>query len=198
MTDDELLMDLGIRPSSGMVHWGRAVRLQLHRVREARDQELANLTHTAEAPQHSQEGDNLPPEPYPTAHERLHVDTHFLVLAIRNVLRFHDAIAARLSDTRLAEARREFMRQAPDVIDFRDFYEHLDDYVQGKGRKLDVPAAPMLRLSHSEGTLFVLYDERRLEVLAAAKAAEVLAQTTARVWFEAVNPYGASIEPLTF
>lgn len=198
--DDDLLMDLGVKASAGMVHWGTAVRLQLERAREARDQDRDNMRHTNVEMQRTPVGEQMPPEPFPEAHRRLHIDTYFLVLAIRNVLRFHDAIQKQLNDAELRRARADFDRRAPNAKDFRDLYEHLDAYISGKGRQAPgYAAAPVLALSWTEDTLHVRFvGHPDLDVIEAGEAAIELAQITARAWFEAVNPHGASIEPLTF
>lgn len=193
MAEDDALVTLGAWPSTGMVHWGVAVRTQLDRVRATRDAQR-NL---------------LRGDPAEASHPRhrnaalaLHFDTHFLVIAIRNVLRFHDAIAARLDDERLRAARERFDRRGPGIARLRNFYEHLDRYAVGEGieqkkNNLYTPTGPVLDMSGDDDTLVVCFGPLRFEVIEAGEAAFELAEVTARVRFEAVNPYRAAQRPLT-
>ena len=184
---------LGVWPSSGMVHWGAAVRTQLQRVRSARDAHRESVRGDqveASHPRHRDDG------------LRLHFDPHFLVIAIRNVLRFHDSIAARLDDDRLRAARQRFDRRGPGIARLRNFYEHLDRYAVSEGndqkrKNLRTPTGPVLDMCGGDDTLVVCFGNMRFEVIEAGEAAFELAEETARIWFEAVNPYGAAQRPLT-
>jgi hypothetical protein len=64
----------------------------------------------------------------PGAEYELYADVYFLVLAIRRLLRFHDALAKQLGDPRLDAARLASGASAPDAKVLRDFFEH-DEYL---------------------------------------------------------------------
>jgi hypothetical protein len=186
-----------------MAHWGGAVRTQLERVRLARDQMIADHGRAAEHNQRAIDTGRREPAPapeFPDADNRLHMDTHFLVIAIRNVLRDHDAIASRMPGRRkeLAEARRAFVDAAPTVRDFRNFYEHLDKYIAGVGNaqqsgEIAGPTSPQLRLSWTHDTIEIVFGGKVLEVAAAAEAAIELADTTFAIWHAEIQRQAAAV-----
>jgi hypothetical protein len=66
---------------------------------------------------------------------RLTWEAHLLVIAIRQLLRTQEAYFKETRDHRLVEARAEFDAAVPHAKDFRDFLEHLDDYLRGTGKR---------------------------------------------------------------
>ncbi len=193
---EDLLLDLGVRPSAGMNHWGASVRTQLKRVREARDELLSDSRRSADHNARQINGEDVGPLPeaeHPEADHRLHMDTHFLVIAMRNVLRDHDAITKRMeSSDRLVKVKAEFMKTAPSVTDFRNFYEHLDEYIAGTGNaqksgEIEGPASPQLHLSWTRDVLGVRFGSLHLDVIKAAEAAAKLADDTFDIWHTAIR-----------
>lgn len=172
------LFDLENRPGAGVRLWGSAVAAQFDRVVEANYRHRRNHEHGR-----SDESED------PDAETRLHTDVYFLALAIRRVLRFHEAIARQIDDARLHAAREEFLRRAAHASEFRDFYEHLDEYLLGKGRKQRKQAvrnriAPVLRSRWDCDNLVVRFGAAEMDITLAAKAAIALSEATAAVWEE--------------
>jgi hypothetical protein len=108
--------------------WGAAVRLQLARVEEAQAVVLAEK-------RAAEEGDTPRQawlrEGVAFFHTQ-NADAHFLLVAMRNVLRSADRAAQ--DDHDIAAATSAFYREFPDVHDLRDMLEHLDEYAIGQGK----------------------------------------------------------------
>lgn len=61
-------------------------------------------------------------------------DCHFILIAVRNVLRVLEDRTAATDDPRLLRAESDFRAAHPDVWHLRDVLEHLLDYQAGRGR----------------------------------------------------------------
>jgi hypothetical protein len=170
----EDLFDIERRPGAGLALWTNAVELQLARVREV------NYRHRLHSsPNKEEQRDD------PDAEEQLHADVYFLALAVRRVLLFHDLLANRVADPRLAEARATFSKAAPNAKGLRDFYEHLDEYLLDdpkKHRKIPGRAAPILLLRWGSDDVVVAFGPLRMDVTLAAVAAIELGKASEAVW----------------
>jgi hypothetical protein len=180
----EDLFDVENRPGAGVRLWGKAVEDQIQRVGLAGNHHRQN-----HAPRgvHVAEGERL--EHDPDAERRLHTEVYFLALAIRRVLLFHEAISDQIADARLVEARATFVTAAPQAKDFRDFFEHLDEYLLGSGRaqqagRVAGRISPILRLRWGDANVVVDFGGATLDVTAAGAAVVQLADATAKVWEE--------------
>jgi len=146
--------------------WAAAVRAQWERVEEARDGTLA---------QHQPGSDGVDD---PERSRRLRYDSYFLVLAIRRLLRVQEVYFELTDDERLLEARRTFDGASPHAVakDFRDFLEHLDDYLLGRGKHQEPSGSvgrrpgfePVIRVS---GEVVLRFDQYELDLGDAAAAA---------------------------
>src|SRR5437868_4823688 len=125
----EDLFDIENRPGAGVQLWGKAVEDQIQRVVIAGNRHRQN--HAPDGV-HIPQGERLDHDP--DAERRLHTEVYFLALAIRRVILFHDAISKQISDTRLAQARATFIAAAPQAKNFREFFEHLDEYLRTRQR----------------------------------------------------------------
>jgi hypothetical protein len=176
----EDLFDIEKRPGAGVGLWTQAVERQLERVRDANHRH--RLHHS---PNEDEQKDD------PDAEWQLHADVYFLALAIRRVLLFHDLLAKQTQDKRLAEARRQFARRAPDAKTLRDFYEHLDEYLLDHPRKhrKEIPgrAAPRLLLRWAADDVVVAFGPLHVDVTVAAVAAIELGKSSAAVWEECMD-----------
>ena len=65
---------------------------------------------------------------------RITWEAHFLVIAIRQLLRTQEAYFQHTHDERLTEARAPFDRAVPHAVVFRNVLEHLDDYLLDRAR----------------------------------------------------------------
>ena len=93
-----------------------AVELQTERVREALDEPSTRKLGRA------------------NAHQRVEVEGHFLLVAVRNGLRIAEHVQKWVGDAKLASALADFSRDFSDAQDFRDVLTHLDDYVRDQGK----------------------------------------------------------------
>ena len=180
----EDLFDIENRPGAGVRLWGKAVEDQIERVVIAGNRHRQN---------HAPGGVTVPEEERlesdPEAERRLHTEVYFLALSIRRVLLFHEAISKQINDERLTCARATFVRAAPQAKDFRDFFEHLDEYLLGSGReqregRVTERISPILRLRWDQANVVVDFGGRMLDVTAAGAAAVELAADTGEVWEE--------------
>jgi hypothetical protein len=172
------LYDIEKRPGAGVELWGKAVALQYDRVVDA------NYRH-----RRSSEPGTAQEDKDPAAESQLHADVYFLALAIRRVLLFHKAVADLVRDDRLSNARSRFLARAGYAKDFRDYFEHLDEYLLGSGHqqrdgKVVGRVAPVLHLRWEADNVVVRFGERSMDVTVAAQAAIKLADETAGVWYE--------------
>jgi hypothetical protein len=180
----EDLFDIENRPGAGVRLWGKAVEDQIRRVVVAGNQHRQN---NAPDGVHIPEGERIKPDP--EAERRLHTEVYFLALSIRRVLLFHEAISKQIRDARLAQARATFVAAAPQAKDFRDFFEHLDEYLLGAGRaqqegRVAGRISPILRLRWGQANVVVDFGGATLDVTAAGEAAVKLAEATETVWEE--------------
>jgi hypothetical protein len=180
----EDLFDIENRPGAGVQLWGKAVEDQIQRVVIAGNRHRQN--HAPDGV-HIPEGERLDHDP--DAERRLHTEVYFLALAIRRVLLFHEAISEQISDTRLAQARATFVAAGSQAKDFRDFFEHLDEYLLGSGRaqqdgRVAGRISPILRLRWGQANVIVDFGGTTLDVTAAGEAACKLAEATRKVWEE--------------
>lgn len=178
----EDLFDIENRPGAGVQLWGKAVEDQIERVVIAGNHHRQN---NAPDGVHIPNGERL--EPDPEAERRLHTEVYFLALSIRRVLLFHEAISKQISDARLSQARASFVAAAPEARDFRDFFEHLDEYLLGSGRaqregRIAGRISPVLRLRWGHANVVVDFGGATLDVTAAGAAAVKLAEATGEVW----------------
>jgi hypothetical protein len=170
--------DIERRPGAGVELWGKAVALQLDRVVDANNRHRQGLL-----PDATNEMKD------PTASDHLHADVYFLALAIRRVLLFHDAVAAQVTDDRLTKAYNAFLSAAADAKDFRDYFEHLDEYLVGagknqkKGRVAD-RISPVLLTRWDCANVVVRFGNQSLDITEAADAAIKLADATSEVWYD--------------
>jgi len=180
----EDLYDVEKRPGAGVELWTAAVKLQLERVSDA------NLRHRRHhLPDPDEQRDD------PDAEQQLHADVYFLCLAVRRVLLFHELLARTVSDARLAKARKRFDSLASDAKRFRDFYEHLDEYLmdsESKHVKIPGRAAPVLHSRWDRGNVVVSFGGMRFDVTAAALAAVELGEASRAVWTEHLEALKAS------
>lgn len=174
------LYDIEQRPGAGVGLWGDAVALQLERAEDA-----ARVYVEAVDPQRDKSADG---EDHVGKRERrLHADVYFLAMAVRRVLLFHDAVRQMIDDPALTTAREQFIVAARDAKDFRNFYEHLDEYLLGSGTlqkngRVVGRIAPVVHLRVDSGTVAVRFGDREMDMTAAARAAVALATETGRVW----------------
>jgi hypothetical protein len=124
---------------------------------------------------------------------RLMWEAHFLVIAIRHLLKSQEVYLKQTGDHRLAKARTAFDAAVPHAKDFRDFLEHLDEYLLDRGkRQLEGSVALGLKMevAHERGTGVVTlrFGEHQLDLDEATHAALGLAQVTAEVWFDRMGP----------
>jgi hypothetical protein len=122
---------------------------------------------------------------------RLTWEAHFLVIAIRQLLRTQEAYLKQTGDHRLVKARAVFDAAVPDAKDFRDFLEHLHIYVLDEGDLQKTGAVAtgvdlVVRWGRETGRVTLAFGDRLLDLGEAAEAAHALAEVTAAVWLEHV------------
>jgi hypothetical protein len=122
---------------------------------------------------------------------RLTWEAHFLVIAIRQLLRTHEAFLKQTGDHRLVRARAEFDAAVPHAKDFRDFLEHLDRYLRDEGdlqKRGDVATGVdlVVHWGRQTGRVTLGFGDHLLDLGDAAEAAHPLAEVTAAVWFDHV------------
>lgn len=126
---------------TGSEFWKEAVVLQINRVVEAQHvihREYGAIIEELEAASGKGEFTGTP-RPAPAGmfrsdgvafYNQQEADCHFLLIAIRNVLR----VSAKLrGDQRVAQADQAFQAAFPHAKKLRDILEHLHDYEEGKG-----------------------------------------------------------------
>lgn len=172
----EDLFDIEKRPGAGVSLWTKAVSLQLERVREANRHH--RLHHSPNEDEKREDAD---------AEQQLHADVYFLALAVRRVLLFHDTLAKQVDDARLREAREKFTAAAPKTREFRNFYEHLDQYLlDDPDKHVNIPGrvAPVLLSRWDCDNVVATYGSLRMDVTLAAVAAIELGKASEVVWNE--------------
>jgi hypothetical protein len=168
------LFDIEKRPGAGVGLWRRGVERQFERVVEA------NFRHRrAHHPVESER------EKDHDAEWHLHVEVYFLTLAIRRVVLFHNVLASKVADPRLDEALTTFEAVAPDATKYRNFYEHLDEYLlDSPGKHIPVAgrASPILYGHWKKGNVSIGMGDDRMDVTKAALAAVELGRRSEEVW----------------
>jgi hypothetical protein len=96
------------------------------------------------------------------------------------------------SATRASPKHASFVAAAPEAKDFRDFFEHLDEYLLGSGRaqregRIAGRISPILRLRWGHANVVVDFGGATLDVTAAGAAAVKLAEATGEVWEQCLD-----------
>jgi hypothetical protein len=102
--------------------------------------------------------------------------------------RFAECVGLRLEPFQ-RNARAVFDAAVPHAKVFRDFLEHLDEYLRDRGhRQLDgtVPLGQEMQVAHDRATgrVTLRFGDHELDLDEASEAALALAEVTAEVWFE--------------
>jgi hypothetical protein len=162
------LARLGVEPGSGFLTWRLAVERQMRRVEEARDGQRPML-----------EGSGSFPDVLAAQHQFIY-DAHFLLVAIRNVLRNAELLRKLTGDGRVDRALRQFDRRFPDARNLRDVLEHFDAYLLDEGRlqgdgKVGAGASLTLAWAGPHGLVLAYYDRFEVALQDAGTAAIDLA-----------------------
>jgi len=161
-------------------YWAEALKLQEQRLVE---------THEAliEAPR---DGDE-----FETAFRRVHIDAHFLLIALRHMLHSLDVCAKVLDEKQIKAISDDFKVRAPWLKDFRDVIEHLDAYTRGKGKlqqegKLAPNAGPVIGFDPlaQPYEVIVHLGAKRLQLRAAAQGGSQLGLMLADAWEKRFGP----------
>jgi len=165
--------------------WGAAVEAQIGRLRAARD-DLISYRYTR-----PHVG---PIEPS----ARLEYEAHFLLVAIRNVVRIAEAIAKLHDSEELAWAIGDFRANFPHAANLRDYAEHFDAYQLGEGKHQkpatgkdsQVPENSRLWLTWwgaddpRTARLTASLGDRQIDLEEAAEGAITLAHAAHQAWLE--------------
>jgi hypothetical protein len=154
--------------------WSTALRLSLHRFADGQEE----LLRQRRAPLKY-----APDRGIAVAYQES-ADCHFILIAMRNVLRVMEDRMDASADPRLRRLEEEFRKDHPDAWHLRDVLEHLLDYEAGHGRlqrRGEVPreeSQPWLHYESAdpsaEVTLYLAGSGRRCRLKAAAtKAVEI-------------------------
>jgi hypothetical protein len=156
--------------------WGKALRLQDERL-------AATYQEVTKAPRGSEERAD--------AFDRLHLEAHFLLIALAHMLRLLEAFANALDDDHIKAIRDDFRKGAPWIKNFRDVLEHLDEYEGGKGKlrklgEIDDRAVMVLTFGPFERPFEVVAQlgQWRLPLRAAAETGQRLGLLLAGAWEE--------------
>lgn len=132
--------------------------------------------------------------------QQLHVDAHFLLIALAHLMRALDVCADVLDDQLVADVQADFAERAPWIKDFRDVLEHLDDYMAGQGwltrrGKLPQGAFPVLGfdLLATPVEVVVHLGSWRLPLRAAANGGSQLGYMLADAWEDQFGPEPTSV-----
>lgn len=127
--------------------------------------------------------------------QQLHLEAHFLMIALDHVLESLKVCAGLLGDERIAGIRDDFEARAPWLQHFRDVLEHLDDYTLGRGRlqtsgKLDEHTGPVLTFAPLDRPLEVVLQlgSWSLPLRGAAQGGSRLGHMLAQAWEERFGP----------
>jgi hypothetical protein len=157
-------------------YWAAALELQDERV-------AATYRAVTEAPRDTAERAD--------AFQRLHIEAHFLLIAIAHMLRLLDVCAEVLDDDQIKRIRDDFRNRAPWIKNFRDVLEHLDEYAVGGGRlrkggKLPERAAMVLTFGplNRPDEVVVQLGSWRLPLRSAAEGGRALGSVLAKAWEE--------------
>lgn len=97
--------------------------------------------------------------PGPLPQQTQIADTHFLLVTVAGLLKHLRRMEEVTEDSRLAKARTDFEAQFADVKDFRDIFEHFDEYAIGGGN-LQKASAPPERRVRSDAGFWNRYESR--------------------------------------
>jgi hypothetical protein len=173
------LFRLGTEQGGNIKLWRYAVDLQAQRVRDAIAQE------------HERDADR----------QRVDVDGHFLLVAMRNGLRFATQLQRLAPDDGLLTALGDFVDQFPQAHDMRDVFTHLDEYLLDEGR-LQPSEDPKRkhkrrgevergsfswRARMQDGDVLVVFGPFALPLLAVADAAAEVMRVADDVWLQAIR-----------
>jgi hypothetical protein len=164
---------LGTEQAGNLPLWRFAIGEQAERIRDA----LAALNSAA-----SDERD---------VSMRLDADAHFLLVAIRNGMRFAERVQEFVSDDRLATALATFTAHFLAATDLRDVLTHLDEYVLDQGRlqpegkskrKGEVAAGSSSWRVVVDNDVMLVYGPYSVRLLAIAAAAEEVLGLALELW----------------
>jgi hypothetical protein len=161
---------LGIEQSGNIHLWRCAVDLQADRVKEARDRQR---------------------DPKAGRANQLEVDGHFLLVAVRNGLRFAEQLQIKLADESLGAALDNFAQTFPDAKDHRDVLTHIDEYILDRGRlqragKVE-PGSSSWVQTMKDGEVQFGFGPFVVRLLATAEAAAKVMSLAEEVWFQAIQ-----------
>jgi hypothetical protein len=163
------LYRLGTEQGGNLRLWRYALDLQAARVREGRDLEGG------------------PDFDF----WRLDADAHFLIVAMRNGLRFAERLQRMLADDGLGTALDDFARRFPHAGNVRDVLTHLDEYVLDEGRlqrKGSVESGSSSWVAKMVGGEVVLgYGPFTLPLLGVAAAASEVMGLAEVVWGQGIR-----------
>lgn len=175
MIDYQDLFDIEQRPGAGLRLWTSLIHRQLERVHSAN---YRHRLHHSPVESERQE--------HPGAEDELHGDVYFLVLAIRRVLLFAEALARQVNSEELATALRDFQRAAPGAREARNLYEHIDEYLLDRPQKhmKNIPGrvSPVLICCWDADNVVIAYGPERFDTSLAALAAVELGRIALAVW----------------
>lgn len=120
----------------------------------------------------------------------IQADTHFLLIAVRHVLRYHAQYLKLTNDQRLIDAEASFNAAIPHVTVLRNVLEHLDEYAVGEGRlqrdgEVADHAAPALHFQSPDDAaaeIELRLADRSVPLKATARATIRLAGLLIQVW----------------
>jgi hypothetical protein len=126
---------------------------------------------------------------------QLHIEAHFLLVALSHILRSLKRCAEVLGNPEIKAIRDDFETRAPWIKHFRDVLEHLDEYTLGKGQlqnaeELAVRAGPILTFGPFERPweAVIQLGSWRLPLRASAEAGSKLGHALAAEWEEQFGP----------
>jgi len=136
----------------------------------------------------------------PATLRRLHIEAHFLLVAMAHLLRSLEVSAEVVGGERIRAIRDDFKERAPWIKHFRDVLEHLDEYMSGGGRlrawgELSPNAVPILGFDPlgRPWEVVVQLGQWRLPLLAAAEGGSRLGHMLAEAWEERFGPEPALV-----
>jgi hypothetical protein len=126
---------------------------------------------------------------------RLHVEAHFLLIALAHVLGALKVCAEVLGDEEIKSIRDDFEARVPWIKQFRNVLEHLDEYTAGGGelrRRGDLPEEEGLVLAFEPLgrplEVVALLGRWRLPLRAAAQGGARLGLRLAEAWEKRFGP----------
>ena len=165
----------------GHPQWRVVVELQLGKLESTQKDYVAAL-------QRWQSGDPHAFADVQGCTNTMSIDAHFLMVAIRHILRCQEHLCSRTGSDQVLRARRAFDQRVPHAKDLRDFLEHGIEYGLGLGRqqrtgRIGDDAHPLLEMGDTLDDEIVLwFDELSVPLKAAAREAISLAEVLTVVW----------------